>query len=389
MVGDYICTNCFRNPGLIEWITNHSEENIGEEDAQCSYCDGDRGSRIIADFDEFCNYINDRVSALYSDASELSYDNEEEKYIGDTIDSDEVLDEMGLDIVNGNSCLYSDLINNLNLPIYCKNNYFQDTEFNSLSYSWDEFKNTAQTGTIVQFFYGIDPDNWEIESPVEFLDTLSAGISQLGLIKEISSGTKMFRARVQEPGQQLQLAEEFGPPPRELATKPNRFNPPGTVMLYVAENASTAQSEVDHATGTCAIGQFELTSSLFVFDAVDLPNEICLFSEDEEMMREKIAFMRMFANEIAEPITKDDFYLPTQIVTRHLQMKANWLGSPIHGIRYRSSKAKDGVNYALFGNRIKIFSKDSDVPLNNNLWLDSLHVNFGNLVFRSVAYYSK
>jgi hypothetical protein len=93
--------------------------------------------------------------------------------------------------------------------------------------------------------------------------------------------------------------------------------------------------------------------------------------------RQNLIFLHEIADEISQPIARDDRvhveYVPTQVVTEFLRTVATSNGSRIDGIRYRSSRRSGGSSLVLFADQANLVIpenlRDSAYKYNRNHWL--------------------
>lgn len=386
-----VCRNCFWNPGLREWVTDHPLEDP-EDDEVCSFCTKEERSDHIADFDEICEYIGEKIGEEYTDpAEELPVD--EGEYVFEPMDQEEVLQDAGLEINSDNTDLYSEIASQLPLEWYCRRDFFGSSKSEILKYSWDDFVKITRTGSVLDFMYGLRQEYSESMTPMELLEWLVESIYELGLITEIETGTNLYRVRYQPKGEEFLTADELGPPPSYAAKKPNRFNPAGTSMMYLAEDRVTALRETIDGFGKYAIGNFRTRSPIFVLDLANLPNEVCFFADDPMRTREPINFLRHFGEDISKQDTTgsapEKFYIPTQIVTQHMRRYLQYGDIPVHGIRYKSAVARGGINIALFDSRIRLYEQGEKIRKRQGIVLDPQPVQFGILKLKSVEVHSE
>ena len=76
-----------------------------------------------------------------------------------------------------------------------------------------------------------DPDDPEVYSPGQVLQTIFEYAEQMDLFKEIPPGTQLFRARYEGRMPHLETPAELGPPPSKKATQSNRMSPAGIPMF--------------------------------------------------------------------------------------------------------------------------------------------------------------
>ena len=172
--------------------------------------------------------------------------------------------------------------------------------------------------------------------------------AQFGLVKSLSAGTKIFRART-ATGRRLQGVADVGPPPVAHALQSNRMNPPGVPMFYAAEARKVAIAEIQstHA----YVGTFLLYRETFVLDFVDLPSVPGIFAGADRLSRLGLIFLHDFREDIMKPVARDERthidYIPTQIVTEFFRHHGA-AGQRLDGIRYPSAVIPGGRNLVLF-----------------------------------------
>jgi hypothetical protein len=175
-------------------------------------------------------------------------------------------------------------------------------------------------------------------------------VDDLGLIKTIHAGHRLYRARPRADAHvKYRTAKELGPPPEESATQTNRMNPPGIPMFYGAENATLAVAEI--RTPLFSLGRFKTTRAIQLLDLAALPKVPGFFSMASQRERLGLAFLQEFSKLISQPVERDDRthvdYIPTQVYTEFLR-DYEFLGGLVDGIRYKSATALEGANVVLF-----------------------------------------
>lgn len=354
--GYVVCQNCFRNPGLRKFISENALEQDEDEPISCDYCQPKDASATVADLDAVCEYIVDCLKHRYNDpAGELPYESAEGGYQGEVMDTWDLLERAELDTCHPE--LHKRIAGAINIDFWCQRDYFSLSPDQAMQFSWEEYQRVAKEGTVLQFMYGRFREDRESMTPVEFLDWLGEQLDAYGLVKNIPSGTSLYRVRFQKPGESLRSADELGPPPSHVA-KANRLSPEGTVMMYCAEDLTTAMAETAQEPGTYAVGEFELMRDIRVLDLVDLPQPICFFDLTDAEARDVIDFLRSFAGDVSRPIASDEKphveYMPTQILTQHIRRRVRINEEPLDGIRYRSAKRNTGVNLGLFADYLSV-----------------------------------
>ncbi|WP_459185594.1 HEPN-associated N-terminal domain-containing protein [Streptomyces sp.] len=107
------------------------------------------------------------------------------------------------------------------------------------------------------------------------LDTLGELIPDVGLIRELPAGHRLWRARTHAAAGLCSRARDLGTALPEQAVQPNRMSPAGIPLFYGASSPHTAVQEVTrHATDATALltyAAFETTRPCTVVDFTRLP----------------------------------------------------------------------------------------------------------------------
>ena len=250
-------------------------------------------------------------------------------------------------------------------------------------YSWERFCRVVMHERRY-FFLGQtrENDDPQVYSPSEVLGTIFNYAQEMGLFKELPSGSRLIRARCEGNGPPLKTPQNLGPPPAEKATQSNRMSPAGIPMFYACEDEETAIKEVSSAPGKFAVGKFETLRPVIILDLADIPPIPSLFeaiSDSAEVIpRRALTFLHHIAEEISRPIERDNRvhinYVPTQVVTEFIRDQLTWVDASIDGIRYQSSVHTSHVSYVLFANEGDVAST-SDRAIRNDPWLKLIEVN--------------
>jgi hypothetical protein len=284
---EFVCLNCFGNPGLRVWVADNELDSEEYHDPHCDFCKPENSSPVLADLSEVGGYVLECVEARYADpAEELPYETAEGGYQGEVIDAYDVLDCAELDLPNDSTGKLRDLIaDHLSEHDWCEKDYFALREDEALRYSWDSYVRVSKEGTVLEFMYGENPGDREEIPPAELLEWLTERAYEFGLVKPLRVGHNLYRVRFQNPGERHRTADELGPPPSYLAKQPNRLNPRHTEMMYASDDAATALAETVVGKGAYAVGEFSVLDELRVLDLTDLPEPICFFDLDNANVR--------------------------------------------------------------------------------------------------------
>jgi RES domain len=183
------------------------------------------------------------------------------------------------------------------------------------------------------------------------------GTSHLPVVRKLSVGSKIFRARVCNARSRLKEIYDdplklIGPPPREVA-RAGRMNAEGMVVLYGSREKHTCLAEMRPAIGSDLIViALKTTQSLRVLDFHRLERAwggrtLSYLQPDFGERLEKRQFLRHLHRLISQPIVpgRESEYLITQALTEYL---AYIHEKPFDGVLFASSQRAKGTNVVLF-----------------------------------------
>lgn len=338
-----VCSSCFDDLDLRVWIRD---------------CDGPRGCHACGRHDsptcrliDICRYIEFCLRQYWSFAVDhLPYESAEGGYQGATWTTIELLqDEVELSLPRDtNDDLLDALLDCLPDDLWCEYDWLTLDHDVALKTSWDRFCATVKHKRRF-FFHSTGSDDRDSYTPASLLNEIAVISQNLGLIRTLSTGTALWRARPDLPTGKRGKASDFGPPPPEYALQSNRMNPPGIPMLYLASTARTALRET--RVEVSRVGKWLTARPLRILDLRRLPKVPGLFSTMERNDRLALLFLHEFADDIMTPVERDNRvhvdYLPSQVVTEYLRDFA-FDGGKIEGIAYESTVTPRGWNVALF-----------------------------------------
>ncbi len=343
-IDKYICSECVEDRYLKDWIL----ENYTDE-CECDYCH--QIHRVVNMEDLLDNVIMPAVRHYYSLAAEnLRWDGENKEYWGNTYTTEEVIDDFELEISSNPG-----VINNIKSAIidytWCKRDPYGATERDIYEYSWEHFSNLVKYNNRY-FFSSIDTNQYdETLAPIDILYVISQEAKSLGLIRALPPMSDFYRARKYEANDdKIYDGGNLGSPPSKKA-KVDRMSAAGISTFYAADNPVTSLKEicVDYINdeNTVIVGKFnnlrELTYlDLTMVNNIDFPS---VFDLDKYEKREAILFFRKLNAKLTMPINKlkDIEYIPTQIFAEYFKQEVK-----VDGIKYESSKDKNGNCYVLF-----------------------------------------
>jgi HEPN/RES N-terminal domain 1/RES domain len=340
---DRVCSSCFGDDDLRTWIRKANESR------GCDACGKfDSPTRELIDI---CRHIEDCLRKYWGFAVEqLPFESAEGGYQGTTWDTyDLLLDEVCLHLPRDkNGALFSALIQGLTDETWCEYDWLSLEIDVALRISWQRFCETVKHERRF-FFHSVGTDDIDSYTPTSLLATIARISQHMGLINELPSLTRLWRARPDLSRGCRAGASDFGPPPVQFALQSNRMNPPGIPMFYLASTAQTALAET--RAREARVGQWEVTRPVRILDLRRLPEIPGYFSDVERQNRLALRFLHHFAEDIMTPVARDKRvhidYLPSQVVTEFMR-DYDFDGGKIDGIAYRSTLREKGWNIALF-----------------------------------------
>lgn len=367
---DLVCSACFSDPGLIDFVEKNKVLGL------CSFCAGHSVDAHVASFQEVADYIKLCLYQEYDDpANCMGYDGAEGGYQGLHWPAQEFLfSGIGLDFPqDADEKLADAVIDHISDHDWCEANPYGLNDTEVARFSWEHF---CKVVTHQRRFFFADypgsPDR-EIYSPATVLAKLFEYAENYDLFIPFPAGTQLFRARFQGCGVQLETAQDLGPPPEERATQSNRMNPPGIPMFYAGENKETALRETANGPGPFVVGCFETCRAAVLLDLTKVPATPSLFQEIPDRLeyrpREVLGFLNHIIREMSKPIERDDRvhieYVPTQVVTEYIRSKLLHERTRIDGIKYPSAAHPGHSSYVLFATQDNLLPQP---PNADSLW---------------------
>ena len=226
----FVCGKCFNDIGIQAEIEKNAVST------ECSFCSETSDIPFAAAIEDVAMHISERLHLEYGDAeSQLLIDREEEGgYYGDNWNTAELLlDVLEVDLPNDTDRkLLSELLGLIEDNAWCEIDAYGLDDQNRTRFSWALFCEVVMHRR--QFFLKeyVEEHPGETYSPGEVLGKLFEDSERYDLFQDLPAGTRLFRARFQEPGTRLTTAQELGPPPKRLSNQSNRMSPPGIAMFY-------------------------------------------------------------------------------------------------------------------------------------------------------------
>ena len=368
--GYSVCANCFDDPDLASHI------DFSADSQECDFCGRrSRTRNIAAPLDGVVELMAEAINRDYERAVEaLGWESAEGGYLGEHFDSRDLLvDYVGLRLPNDDDeQLLEILVDCFGDEPWCHRNPYGLRGDEYLKFSWEHFCEFIKHERRYFFLHEetADESSHEYLTPAQILEFVSKSAKEHSLIQIHPLGTLLYRARQQRAGEVLDLPYSFGPPPVELATKPNRMSPAGIVMFYGSDDIQTAVAEIDDDPKSgILVGTFRTTRGFSILDFTVLPRRLRFFetqSDTDSRDRYALSFLHDFVLSLAakvEPGKREHIdYVPTQVVTEYFRtVFRREDGTPIDGIRYFSAQRDGGKSIVLFADQDDIVLRESHV----------------------------
>lgn len=357
------CTNCFSVSEIKNFIK--SCVTIGS----CDYCNSP--DVYILDVREVGAFIKKGVERYYEYAAEhVQYCSSEDGYLLIATQGihDILLEEEDIfgEILTDPYPLLKNLIPNDGTPYVRKNPYGSPSGDPDEIRYWENFCNVVKTQKRFTIFLTSDDKSqrYDISHPSSFLDHL-ANHFMPSLIEEISTGSKIYRARINGENREFSHEDLTSPPPH--LSKNSRMSPGGISFFYGGLDSQVCIHEVRPSMAEKVIvGEFEVIKKIFVLDlTTEIEARRSIFDHEYDFTYEEFfkPFLRHFTQDISKPIRKSDEnieYIPTQVFSEFVKTnnfkkhysfpdeEGNERDMFVNGIKFRSSILKEGTNIVLF-----------------------------------------
>ncbi|WP_323143566.1 HEPN-associated N-terminal domain-containing protein [Massilia phyllosphaerae] len=347
----WVCRSCVGDDFLAEQVDANVEE------CECSYCGEKTEEPSAAPTEPIMESIAGAVFYYFSslEASGIPYDSED--FAMHSLDIREVLGELSL---NGQEKFVEDVAGAFTETAWVRSSHaFWNAPrlHQKLGYAWESFVQTVKHHTRFHFLIpqGRDADDPDHIPSEKILSTIAGLLRNFDMLREVPTGTKIYRCRIKYPQDNWKPNEEqLGAPPSERASA-GRMNPAGISYFYGAFAYGTALGEIaSHPPMAIGVGTFENIKPLMVVDLTKLADIPSVFDSDNRNEREALLFLEKFTEEISQPIRKNGMehinYLPSQVVSEYLAQvfEIDESGRKIDGIVFPSSIKPGCNNIVLF-----------------------------------------
>ena len=358
-----VCPVCITDYALKEFVRENADKN------QCSYCLQESDEPIAVALVELVDYICECIHTGWEDpAGSMAWEGREGGYQGASVYTgyELVTDQIEELFEMDNTEVLIDIACSLGDSTWCQVDPYGLRREEALTFSWEDFSNQVKHKSRYIFFRIDDEKRREYDIdmiPVsKMLDRMSDELlmvnEDIGIMKNLETNTKIFRARVHKKDENLSTAKDFGTVPVEDAKYSNRMSPAGIPMFYGAFDLETAHQEtIDESKvregKIISIATFNLLRPMMVLDLSNIPAVPSIFDKNGNHLRSSLIFLHGFIRELSKPIKKDGSehieYVPTQVFTEYIRhLFKTYSDGSIEGILYPSSRHEDGVACVLF-----------------------------------------
>jgi hypothetical protein len=351
----YVCADCIRERWLAEYIKTNADQN------ECDFCGETSDDPIAIELDDMIEHIRERIECIYEDpANSVGYESAEGGYQLSTMDTYDVLDDVGLSVEN--DALREELVDGVGRSEWVHRNPYSLPEEDALQMSWESFAETVKHKVRYLMFPIKQHDEYHVREGLELtevLDGLGDAFLRYEFPSVLKAGTRLYRVRLHEPGWAPEnTLDALGPPPVASTRFSNRMSPAGISMFYGALHEDTALQETyvrhDGKPAEATIAVFELVEDLYILNLTVLPEYPSVFGSDEENLdRPTVHFIHSFVQDFTQLVEKDGRehveYVPSQVVTEYVRYRmGEKAGKPIRGILYPSARHEQGIGCVLF-----------------------------------------
>lgn len=343
-IDKYVCSECVEDNYLKQWIDKNATEIM-----ECDYCGNTHPVVLMTDL---MYVLMDTFRKYYGYAVEhLGWDGREGGYQGTTYDSVSVISHFSKSI-SSNQQIIDDITEAIGYDkCWCERDPYGMTEREICEYSWQSFSDLVKYKNRYFFIQEENNQHGEKYTPLDILYIIGQQAKELKIVKEMPKNSVFYRARIFSDKDTVVLdGANLGAPPSKLA-KADRMSARGISCFYASDNIETSKEEVlsDDSNGPIVVGEFQNVHTLKYLDLTAINNiQIpSIFDIDKYSEREAILFFQALNKELTRPISElhEIEYVPTQIFAEYFK-----LVQKLDGIKYNSSKNKNGTCYVLFFN---------------------------------------
>lgn len=350
-----VCQYCFGD----EYLKKHILTN--GETGKCSFCKDKNGKparRKVLPLEELMEPIMKAIRTYYLPADENAiWDPEEKEYLNTVEDAFDLIYTLDQYMQCADSAQLEAITSIVNDDLFVDVHQIEETpEERDLSY-WFEFCNLVNARKdlsaeqIVSLCTRSDSPS-DLRQIYRCLDMVLSYAKEMHMYEQIHTYTPIYRCvnRTTPPRDfNTTPATLIGTAPAKFVAN-NRMSEQGDMMFYGATDIRTALREVygDGEVTACTVGKFFGNKRISVLNLSSIANWQCpsIFDIENRDKRSIWLFLNEFIKHISRPLSSNDEYKPTQVLTKYIQRKTN-----LKGIAYRSSKTPENEKSSMFSNR--------------------------------------
>ncbi|MGF6635486.1 RES family NAD+ phosphorylase [Paraburkholderia sp. MM6662-R1] len=369
---DHICYECFDDEHLREMVRREGaidECRVCEE--QREGVSAERLGQILAPVMRDCLRLGDSVpdfgndGRLYHRQLGDSLSHWVQEFLGQYFDFErEIVDAIvatdNWDLRGGEEPFWDDMQN------------YERVEYHAGDYH-DRWKETLADVKHRRRFFSEKARQFFTELFDGVEDMYVPGKRRAPVVRSLSAGKRLFRARVVTSASKLQEMlddplKHIGPPPPADA-RAGRMNAEGVSVFYGSRKEKTCLAEMRPAIGNdIALIELKTTRKLRVLDFSRLDEarssrNLSCFQPDFQAESARRLFLRLLHALIAQPITpgRESDYLITQTMAEFLSHVTK---PSFDGIMFQSAQQRGGTNVVLFPNAMaNQAGEPQDLPL--------------------------
>ena len=347
---------------------------VGASEKQCDFCGNAGRTPIAIPVDDVVDYMEECISSLYEDpANGVGWDGADGGYQLPTMSTSALLEDVGLEFPRDEDGeLLEAVCEGLGGETrqWVRKSPYSTSPEERDDWSWEDFESLVKQDRRFFFFEPRGRPENELLSPQELLAKIAELSTSYGLVRTVAVGTRIYRVRRLDPGQDAKTALELGPPPPDaIVNLATRMSPAGIPMFYGAEDARTAIAETWDRAAEYVTACFETTRDVLVLDLTRIPRAPSIFESVSDTAEGDphldLRFLNGFAFEVSKPIDRKNRahvdYVPTQVVSEFFRVFPLGDGRKLDGISYSSAQRRNGVCFALYARQADIVPSVEDI----------------------------
>lgn len=350
-----VCQKCFGDEYLKKYILTSGDAG------KCSFCKDKNGRparRKVLPLEELMEPIMDAIRIYYLPADgNAIWDPEEKEYLNTVEDTADLIYTIDQYMQCTDSAQLEAITDIVNDDLFVEVQQIEETpEDRDLSY-WFEFcdlvnaRKDLSAEQIVSLCTREDSPN-DLQQIYRCMDMVLSYAKEMHMYEQIHTYIPIYRCvnKTTPPqGFSVTPATLIGTAPAKFVAN-NRMSEQGDMMFYGATDIKTALREVfgDEQATACTVGKFYGNKRVSVLNLSEIASWRCpsIFDIENRDKRSMWLFLNEFIKHISRPLSSNDEYKPTQVLTKYIQRKTD-----LKGIAYQSSKTPENEKSSMFSNR--------------------------------------